>query len=138
MDKNEVIHIIGQLGFDSMYSTNGSGKSTYLFDENLSIEIQEKVDYYTSWYGNHPHTYMVKFIWFRTNLVTFTLDSLTPVDIIHITDRMMEVYRGGNIGSPAMNRFIKYEKAKTPVLRSIKRDLQIQVVLLSERGDSVL
>jgi hypothetical protein len=88
--------------------------------------------------GNHPSTYKVKFIWFRSLLVEYPLQDIHETDIIDSIDRLMEVYRIAQPGSGGYERWIKYEQRKTPVLKSMKRDLQIQVILLGEKGDSVV
>lgn len=136
MSRDEVVDYIERLGF-MKYSVSDVGSNTnetYIFDENLEIVLEKKVDYYTSWYGNHPITYKVLFRWFRSNLKTFTLDSITPFDICDVTARMMEVYhnniKSGNV--MYMDRVLKFERANNELLKVIRRDLKIHLVLLSE------
>lgn len=133
MDKNTLIHYINRLGFNHISDDD----SEFMFDENLCIKLEKKVDYYTSWYGNHPYTYIVKFIWFNEVLVKYPLQIIMETDIINFIDRMMEIYKKQQIGSSFSNRWLQYERLK-PVLKSMKRDLQIVELLGEPRVQTIL
>lgn len=127
MDKKDFIHYIQSLGFN-----HGSDNDSYfLINNNISIVIEEKLDYYTSYYGNHPKIHSISFI--RENshhniVLTHNLKDITIDSLIHCTDTLFHLYR------PSQNYMyvdivFKYDKRKKNLLKVLNRDIKLETLL---------
>lgn len=140
MDKDTFINYIDSLGFNYLqFSGVDTNIETFFFDETMCVVLEKTLDYYTPHYGNHPISYNIKFFYSGKVSSEYTLDTIKPIEIIQSIDTMMDMYcqRAINVGNVyVMDKHLKYEKLKTPVLKSILRDLRIQVILLDKEGNN--
>lgn len=134
MNKEELIYYVESLGFRRDKSRSyGSDKEYYLFDgrDDVIVEVIKVMDYYTSYWGNHPYheevnVYMRSSMTAHQELYSAKLSVMDFYELVEAIDYAFSRLSVTRIGSPEKKYRVLRDSLKSQINRDNKlRDLGV-------------
>lgn len=128
MNKEELIYYVESLGFSRSDLHSYGGKEYYLFSgsEDVVVEINQVLDYYTSYWGNHPYHYEVR-VYLRTmELYSRKISKIDFNELLGSIDYAFE--RFSHFVSSSSFSVKQYEGNRKRVMSQITREGKLKIL----------